>query len=122
MERLTYLDEKYGCWSYRCASGDAARRLAHLENLQEQGRLIELPCKAGDVLFVIDQKSRSNGTLHKVIPCHTVAGVLSTGTVSNIINNKGIPIAELNDIGKTTFFTREEAKAALEKLKGEKHG
>ena len=32
MERLTYWNEEYGCWSYKCASGDAAKRLAAYED------------------------------------------------------------------------------------------
>ena len=32
MERLTYWNEEYGCWSYHCASGEAANRLATYEN------------------------------------------------------------------------------------------
>lgn len=32
MNRLTYWNEEYGCWSYRCASGDAAKRLAAYED------------------------------------------------------------------------------------------
>lgn len=32
MERLTYWNCEYGCWSYRVASGDAAKRLAAYEN------------------------------------------------------------------------------------------
>lgn len=32
MERLTYWNEEYGCWSYHCASGEAANRLAAYEN------------------------------------------------------------------------------------------
>lgn len=32
MERLTYWNEEYGCWSYHCASGDAANRLAAYED------------------------------------------------------------------------------------------
>lgn len=31
MERLTYWNEKYGCWSYHCGSGEAANRLAAYE-------------------------------------------------------------------------------------------
>ena len=33
MERLTYWNEEYGCWSYRGPSGDAAVRLAAIENI-----------------------------------------------------------------------------------------
>lgn len=32
MERLTYWNEEYGCWSYHCASGEAVNRLAAYEN------------------------------------------------------------------------------------------
>ena len=32
MERLTYWNEEYGCWSYHCGSGEAANRLAAYEN------------------------------------------------------------------------------------------
>lgn len=32
LDRLTYWNEEYGCWSYKCASGDAAKRLAAYEN------------------------------------------------------------------------------------------
>ena len=32
MERLTYWDCEWGCWSYRVASGEAAKRLAAYED------------------------------------------------------------------------------------------
>lgn len=38
MERLTYWNEEYGCWSYHCGSGEAANRLAAYE---EAGRTPE---------------------------------------------------------------------------------
>ena len=34
MERLTYWNEEYGCWSYHCGSGEAANRLAVYENTE----------------------------------------------------------------------------------------
>lgn len=34
MERLTYWNEEYGCWSYHCGSGEAANRLAAYENTE----------------------------------------------------------------------------------------
>lgn len=33
MKRLTYWNEKYDCWSYHGPSGDAAKRLAAIENI-----------------------------------------------------------------------------------------
>lgn len=38
MERLTYWNEEYGCWSYHCGSGEAVNRLAAYE---ETGRTPE---------------------------------------------------------------------------------
>lgn len=32
MDRLTYWNREYGCWSYHVASGDAAKRLAAYED------------------------------------------------------------------------------------------
>jgi hypothetical protein len=32
MDRLTYWNEEYGCWSYHCGSGEAANRLAAYED------------------------------------------------------------------------------------------
>lgn len=32
MERVTYWNDDLGCWSYHCASGDAAKRLAAYED------------------------------------------------------------------------------------------
>lgn len=34
MERLTYWNEEYGCWSYHCGSGEAANRLAAYEETE----------------------------------------------------------------------------------------
>lgn len=55
MERLTYWNEEYGCWSYRGPSGEAAKRLAAYEDAmtlerakefaqaEKAGRLVVLP-------------------------------------------------------------------------------
>lgn len=36
MERLSYWNEEYGCWSYRGPSGEAAKRLAAYENTDRE--------------------------------------------------------------------------------------
>lgn len=58
MERLTYWNEEYGCWSYRGPSGEAAKRLAAYEDAmtlerakelaqaEKDGRLVVLPLEA----------------------------------------------------------------------------
>ena len=41
MDRLTYWNEEYGCWSYHGASGDAAKRLADYEDTGYEPRQFE---------------------------------------------------------------------------------
>lgn len=54
MERLTYFDDfgeprfKIGNTEYR---NEVSRRLAYYEDLEEQGRLVVLPCKVGDAIY-----------------------------------------------------------------------
>lgn len=36
MERLSYWNEEYGCWSYRGPIGEAAKRLAAYENTDRE--------------------------------------------------------------------------------------
>lgn len=41
MERLTYWNEEYGCWSYHGPSGEAAKRLAAYENTELEPEEVE---------------------------------------------------------------------------------
>lgn len=41
MERLTYWNEEYGCWSYHCGSGEAANRLAAYEDTELTPKEVE---------------------------------------------------------------------------------
>ena len=74
MERLTYrtklgvsVDKNKDCPTYSACSncnisprkcgyiGDALDKLAEYEDLEEQGRLISLPCKVGDTVYHVVQ-------------------------------------------------------------------
>lgn len=81
---------------------------------QEQGLVIELPCKVGDKLY--------NVVLHKIgediydNQIHT--GIIEEIRV-NIFCDGGIYSCSLNDIGKTVFLAKEEAEQKLNELNGE---
>lgn len=78
-----------------------AKWLAELkkyEDLEEQGRLIKLPCKVGDDVYYI--LGIPNET-----PC--------------AIDKCTFELSDINKIGKTLFLTREEAEAKLKELRGE---
>lgn len=56
-----------GNYSLTSMRGDMVNELAHYEDLKSQNKLIELPCKVGDVLFELRYVSQTDRTL-KVAP------------------------------------------------------
>lgn len=89
-------------------------------SFKDRSRFIELPCKVGDTAYIIHSYKDYEGFIQEV----TVSGIHLRDT----IGYRNIPRAEylvvrgnvnlskhikLKEIGKTVFFTREEAKQAL---------
>jgi hypothetical protein len=149
MERLTYWNEEYGCWSYHCGSGEAANRLAAYE---DTGLTPELVQETAELAIWIHAnglekikewiKADKAGRL-AVLPCKagdTVYEVTSRKTISEYrvkairvelfctfiewdivagFVDKSIFGVPVDEIGKTVFLTREEAEKALEAMKDE---
>ena len=93
------------CSLYKvCLDRKVFEKLQHYEDLAEQGKLIELPCKIGDTAYGI---RRYKGRIVK------------SGTVSEMFYNQdGELIIAIKNVcrgcwGKQIFGTREEAEAAL---------
>lgn len=106
MERLTktYSDGTHGASdSLPCGENSydyknlLIERLGKYEDLEEQGRLIKLPCKVGDDVYYI--LGISNET-----PC--------------TIDKCTFELSDINKIGKTLFLTKSEAEAKLKELRG----
>ena len=100
----------------------AFEKLAYLEDLEEQGRLIELPCKVGDKVWMIVSEDDDSYTMEWDI----VQGIhieryaeyaldLRLGDRIDVTRLNGIP---LSAFGNVIFTTKEEAEAKLEELKG----
>ena len=92
-------------------------RLKELVEADREGRCVVLPCKVGDKVYCIqdyfnDAKMRSE----KKVKCRVVDFVQS---FPDLFECQGM-IYKFEDIGKTVFLTREEAEAALEKMKEDK--
>lgn len=88
----------------------ALKKLAAYEDAEEQGKLVILPCKVGDALFVTDE-----GT---ILPAVRMVESVTwwNGKISILAVNKRTGSAYrcfAEDFGKTVFLTREEAKAAM---------
>ena len=98
-------------------------KLCELEDLEEQGRLIELPCKVGDTVWIV-RENIYEATVHRV--------VLSISESDNFINlDVGYEYVDwfYDDGRKATatalcrylrdaFLTKEEAEAKLAELGG----
>ena len=134
MERLTFrieTGEAFTDRAYPCEipllkseiGGIAIAKLADYEDAEENGTLIKLPVKAGDIVYV-----KSPACSHRVDFIHIEDGkcVYCIEQVCDDCNecemsDKGICVCNNNgyyefieeDIGKTVFRTREEAEEAL---------
>lgn len=73
-------------------------RLAELEDLEEQGLLVRLPCKVGtEVYYILGIPNKTPCAIDKCV----------------------FKLSDINKIGKTVFFTREEAEKKMEERKNE---
>lgn len=95
MERLTFGGTKEA--KSNVTIKEVCNKLADYENLEEQGRLIKLPCKVGDDVYYILG-------IPNEMPC--------------TIDKCTFKLSDINKIGKTLFLTKDEAEAKLKELRG----
>ena len=98
-----------------CPIQEAIDKLAHYEDLEEQGRLIELPCKVGDTIWAIFPTWTP-------MECEVVAIEILSSTVNietKVVDSDADRIFWPADFGKTVFLTKEEAETKLAELKGD---
>lgn len=166
MERLTNRD--YGenscavytsycdaCHNSDCHCGlveDMIEKLADYEDLEEQGRLIKLPCKVGDTVYVDNtilpiEDMECYEDIDNKIPLYFPARVVSfrfakrnwmkiavkakwlhewiddeTGPESDYIECEKNFTILLSMIGKTVFLTKSEVEEKLKELRGGEDG
>lgn len=114
-----------GCLDSECELlSEACKKLAEYEQLEEQGLLVRLPCKVGDIVWELCLCDDGN---YKIFPM-IVKTISEYGTLRQV--KKDITIwniyAESDytymyksfaDFGKTVFSTKEEAEKKLEEMK-----
>lgn len=89
------------------AFGVAAERLRELAEADKAGRLVVLPCKAGDELWTFCNYPDEQVYSFTVTDISTLNG-------RTMLNTSRCGVIDARDVGKTVFLTREEAKKALE--------
>ena len=103
---------------------DVIDKLAEYEDLEEQGRLIKLPCKVGDTVYVNGVLGYGEAERYKVIRVdyHSTLGtgknefyieaLLCTDPDSSIVFYD-------KQFGKTVFLTKSEAEQKLKEMESD---
>lgn len=102
----------------------ALEKLKDYEDLEEQGRLVKLPCKVRDIVYVVIPGCE------RVNECKVITvNYSNTATSGNVFYIEALPttgsravIGFYNkEFGKTVFLTKSEAEVKLKELRGEEH-
>lgn len=88
----------------------AIKKLAEYEDLEEQGRLLELPCTVGDTVWFIKSSFSfmSEPKEEKIRKIEIIPEEIIFRTTNRCFN--------MGHIRKTVFLAREEAEAALKEM------
>ena len=132
MERLTERydvtpDGESDVWVKQHDYISAARKLCDYEDLEEQGLLVRLPCKVGDMLWYnilgytesYEIKAFSYGYCDGYIEAGEEIG---DEIIFYCENHTGSIIGSfpMSGIGKIVFLTREEAEKQMEEMENDK--
>ena len=105
---LTEVSNRYPKGYGRIQVGHAVDKLAEYEDLEEQGKLLKLPCAVGDTIYTIYSDEDSSFIEEpKVVEVSTHRVWIDSAYF------------DYDDFGKTVFLTREEAEATLKELEEE---
>lgn len=96
-------------------------KLKAYADLEEQGRLIKLPCKVGDTVYCIEDKRVWNCIVEKISISRTNSATIE---VTFPIETPDIAAIEyeIDDFGEYIFLTKSKAEAKLKELKGDING
>lgn len=105
------------------ALGVEPSRLRELAEADKDGRLVVLPCKVGDTVWIVGTVRKLYSAKVRTFFCGNVSAVRGgdeDGHIQMIRTTEcDIPIKKF---GKAVFLTREEAERALQEMEGRKDG
>ena len=99
----------------RDAEQEGVARLRELAEADKDGRLVVLPCKAGDRLYEVTGRKTISVYEVRAIRVELFGLFIEWDIVEGFVWQS---LSDINagEIGKTVFLTREEAEKALEEL------
>ena len=102
-----------------------AEKLKEYEDLEEQGRLLKLPCAVGDTVYqhmIVGVDKEKRKPIYEIFEAILFEYSLSscglcfwTETVDNGKHQNEVPLSAFNE---TVFLTRKEAEAKLAEMEG----
>lgn len=112
-------------WGGSPAELELYRKLAELEDKIENGTLVELPCKVGNTIYIVDKLGIKEFVVSAI--SINILGRDSWGTNSIQFEDKNGHRkfnyeVYFSWIGKTVFFTKAEAEAKLRELEENDNG
>ena len=95
--------------------------IAEYEQLEEQGLLLKLPCRVGDIIYEVDESILLDNVIEP-IECKVNYIIFKSSIHMGVEVIKGHGVGssynfEIEDFGKTVFLTKEEAEKALDIVK-----
>lgn len=100
----------------------ALEEIKEYRQLKEDGRLIELPCAVGDMVYRVNKGSIN----HPIMPMGVTEVVIKNTEVNtfNSIKCKGVLYGgeleyKFSEIGETVFLTKEDAEKKLKEMESE---
>lgn len=101
----------------KMSKAEMAKEIRAWRNAEEQGLLVRLPCKVGDIMFRIN-KGAKNPVIELTV---TQIDITTRSYNLEVIDRDcGELMCFKNDIGKTIFLTREDAEKKLEEIQNDK--
>ena len=100
-------------------------RLRELAEADKDGRVVVLPCKVGDTVYMIERIfDIDNGVCDEICARKVIGYGGNNLNALWLIGSGGICNVSifLSEFGKTVFLTREEAEKALQEMEGKKDG
>ena len=107
------------------ALGVEPSRLREIAEADKDGRVVVLPCKVGDTVYMIERIfDIDNGVCDEICARKVIGYGGNNLNALWLIGSGGICNVSifLSEFGKTVFFTREEAEKALQEMEGKKDG
>lgn len=109
-------------WEHRQVA-EWLEQLKHYKDAEEQGLLYRMPCKAKQIVYILDPNLCQR--IHRPFKCEVDEFVIDGKSCFAVLNGcehyyamRRFKAVNIDNFGKTVFLTREAAEQAFEAMKG----